>query len=51
MIDGVVDKSKKDITLPEINSAFMEIRQTERNYIQEQSNPQQAIGNEHSIGG
>ena len=51
MIDEVVEDSKKDMTQGEINKAITEIKQTEKSYIQEQTNQQQFGGNEPSIGG
>jgi hypothetical protein len=51
MIDEVVEDSKKDMRQGEINNAISEIKQTEKSYMQEQTNQQQFVGNEPSIGG
>lgn len=51
MIDEIVEESKKDIRQGEINSAIVEIKQMEKNYIQEQMNSEQFMENEPSIGG
>ena len=51
IIDKTVEESKNDIRQGEIEEAIVEIKQAQKEHIEEQTNPKRFTENEHSIGG